>query len=309
MGKGKSSPAPTEQTVVQSNLPKYFQPYAEDLLKRGQAESKAAYQPYQGQRLANEGQDILDSRNMVRQAAGQGIAGLPQAQAATMSGLGRALQGMGYQAGQFDSAAAQQYMSPYMQQVVDVQKQRAIQDFNQQNANRAAQAVQAGAFGGSRQAVAQAMAGQELSQQLADIQATGQQKAFEQAQGQFERDRAARADAERLGLGAAELTASQGAQLANLGRMAREGDVEAARLLEGIGKDIQARDQAGLDIAYEDFVRQRDYPREQLQFYSSLLRGIPVQPSTETTKFRYNPIKDALGTGIAGLGLYRSIMG
>ena len=197
MGKGKSSPAPTEQTVVQSNLPKYFQPYAEDLLKRGQAESKAAYQPYQGQRMANEGQDILDSRTMVRQAAGQGIAGLPQAQAATMSGLGRALQGMGYQAGQFDSAAAQQYMSPYMQQVVDVQKQRAIQDFNQQNANRAAQAVQAGAFGGSRQAVAQAMAGQELSQQLADIQATGQQKAFEQAQGQFERDRAARADAER----------------------------------------------------------------------------------------------------------------
>ena len=86
--------------------------------------------------------------------------------------------------------------------------------------------------------------------------------------------------------------------MANLGRMAREGDVEAARLLEGIGKDIQARDQAGLDIAYEDFVRQRDYPREQLQFYSSLLRGIPVQPSTETTKFQqYNPIKDALGTG------------
>ena len=68
----------------------------------------------------------------------------------------------------------------------------------------------------------------------------GQQKAFEQAQGQFERDRAARADAERLGLGAVELTASQGAQLANLGRMAREGDVEAARLLEGLAKTKHA---------------------------------------------------------------------
>ena len=176
---------------------------------------------------------------MVRQAAGQGIAGLPQAQAATTAGLGRALQGMGYQAGQFDSAAAQQYMSPYMQQVVDVQKQRAIQDFNQQNANRAAQAVQAGAFGGSRQAVAQAMAGQELSQQLADIQATGQQKAFEQAQAQFERDRAARADAERLGLGAAELTASQGAQLANLGRMAREGMLKPPDFLRGLVKTFK----------------------------------------------------------------------
>ena len=137
-----------------------------------------------------------------------------------MSRLGRALQGMGYQAGQFDSAAAQ-YMSPYMQQVVDVQKQRAIKTLiNKMLTGR--QAVQAGAFGvkASRGA---SDGGTELSQQLADIQATGQQKAFEQAQGQFERDRAARADAERLGLSAAELTASQGAQLANLGRMAREG--------------------------------------------------------------------------------------
>ena len=81
-------------------------------------------------------------------------------------------------------------------------------------------------------------------------------------------------------------------------------------MLEKIAKDRQARDQAGLDLDYEDFVRQRDYPREQLQFYSSLLRGIPVQPSTETTKFQqYNPVKDLLGTGIAGLGLYKGITG
>ena len=309
MGKGRQQ-APAEQTVVQSNLPKYVKPYFERLLDRTEAESKREYEPYEGQRLAGDAQDTLDARQKARDIAGSGIAGLPQAQAATTAGIGRALQGMGYQAGQFDSDAAAQYMSPYMQQVVDVQKERAILDAQRQGAGRAAQAVQSGAFGGSRAAIQEGMAQEALGRQLAEIQASGQQQAFEQAQQQFERDRAARADAERLGLGAAELVGGQARGLADLGRLAREGDVEAARLLEQVGKDITARDQAGLDLAYQDFVRQRDYPREQLQFLSSVLRGVPVQPSTETTSMQsYNPIQQLLGTGISALGLYKGLGG
>ena len=307
---GKGSPKPTDQTVVQTNLPEYVQPYFERLLQRTEGESKQQYQPYTGQRLETGGADVTQAQQMGRNIAGQGIAGLPQAQAATQAGLGRALQGMGYQAGQFDTAAAQQYMSPYMQQVVNVQKQQAILDAQRQNAGRAAQAVQAGAFGGSRQAVESALAGEALSRQLGEIQASGQQQAYESAQGQFERDRAARESAERLGLGAAESAAGQSAQLAQLGQMAREGDIQAASMLEKIGRDIQAEKQAGLDLSYEDFVRQRDYPREQLQFYSSILRGIPVQPSTESTKLQsYNPIQQLLGTGISALGLYKGLGG
>tara|TARA_R100001591_G_scaffold88444_2_gene94507 strand:+ start:402 stop:1331 length:930 start_codon:yes stop_codon:yes gene_type:complete len=309
MGKGRQQ-APAEQTVVQSNLPKYVQPYFERLLNRTEAESKREYEPYEGQRLAGEAQDTLDARQKARDVAGSGIAGLPTAQAATTAGIGRALQGMGYQAGQFDSDAAAQYMSPYMQQVVDVQKERAILDAQRAGAGRAAEAVGQGAFGGSRAAVQEGMAQEALGRQLAEIQASGQQQAFEQAQQQFERDRAARADAERLGLGAAELAGGQARGLADLGRLAREGDVEAARLLEQVGKDITARDQAGLDLAYQDFVRQRDYPREQLQFLSSVLRGVPVQPSTETTSMQaYNPIQQLLGTGISALGLYKGLSG
>ena len=106
------------------------------------------------------------------------------------------------------------------------------------------------------------------------------------------------------------MAGAQGAQLARLGQAARDGDVQAAQLLEQIGKDIQRQEQAGLDISYEDFVRQRDYPREQLQFLSSILRGVPVQPSTETTKFgTYNPVQQLLGTGVSALGLYKGITG
>tara|TARA_R110002110_G_scaffold330659_3_gene541914 strand:+ start:571 stop:1506 length:936 start_codon:yes stop_codon:yes gene_type:complete len=311
MGKGsKAPPQQTEQNIVQSNLPKYFEPYAIDMMKRAEAESKREYTPYEGQRLADENEDTLASRQMARDVASGGIAGLDTAQGGTSAGMNRALQGMGFQSQDFDSAQAQKYMSPYLQNVLDVQKQQAVLDFNRNQAGRDASAVQAGAFGGSRGAVQQALAGEALQRQLGDIQATGQQKAFEQAQQQFGADRDARAQAEKMGLSAAESLSGQSAQLAALGEKARAGDIESAQLLEKIAKDRQAREQAGLDIGYEDFIRQRDMPREDLTFLSSILRGVPVQPSTETTKFQqYDPIKDLLGTGIAGLGLYKGITG
>ena len=310
MGKGRSAPAPTEQTVVQSNLPKYAEPYFTRLLQRSESESMRDYEPFKGQRLADTGADVLTSRERVRDIAGRGIEGLPTAQAATIAGIGRAAQAFDFQPQMFDSGIAQQYMSPYQQNVIDVQKAQALLDFDRGQARRDAQAVQAGAFGGSRQAVQQALAGEDLQRRLGEIQAVGQQQAFEQAQQQFERDRAARESGERLGLSAAESATQQAQSLAALGDRARAGDVQAAQLLEQIGKDAQATDQAGLDLAYEDFVRQRDFPRESLTFLSSILRGVPVQPSTETTKFQqYNPIRDLLGTGIAGLGLYRGLTG
>jgi hypothetical protein len=310
MGKGRSAPAPTEQTVVQSNLPKYAEPYFTRLLQRSESESMRDYEPFKGQRLADTGADVLTSRERVRDIAGRGIEGLPTAQAATTAGIGRAAQAFDFKPQMFDSGIAQQYMSPYQQNVIDVQKAQALLDFDRSQARRDAQAVQAGAFGGSRQAVQQALAGEDLQRRLGEIQAVGQQQAFEQAQQQFERDRAARESGERLGLSAAESATQQAQSLAALGDRARAGDVQAAQLLEQIGKDAQATDQAGLDLAYEDFVRQRDFPRESLTFLSSILRGVPVQPSTETSKFQqYNPIRDLLGTGIAGLGLYRGLTG
>ena len=311
MGKGRSRPQqPTEQNIVQSSLPKYFEPYAIDMIKRAEAESKREYTPFQGQRLADENTDTARSREIARGVAEGGIPGLTQAATGTAAGMGRAMEGLGFKTQDFGSAQAQQYMSPYLQNVLNIQKQAAIDDFAQQQAGRGAAAVQAGAFGGSRSAVEQALAGQGLQDRLAEIQATGQQKAFEQAQQQFERDRAAQLAAERQGLSAAESLSGQSAQLAALGQKARAGDIESAQLLEKIAKDRQAREQAGLDLAYEDFVRQRDMPREDLTFLSSILRGVPVQPSTETVKFQqYNPVKDLLGTGIAGLGIYRGLTG
>ena len=140
-----------------------------------------------------------------------------------------------------------------------------------------------------------ALAGEALTRQLGEIQASGQQKAFENAQQQFERDRAARESAERLGLSAGESLSAQSAQLAQLGDLARKGDVQSSRDVRKDRERSTGKRTSRLRFSIRRFCRQRDYPRESLTFLSSILRGVLFQPS-ETVKFQnYNPILRGFG--------------
>jgi hypothetical protein len=118
-------------------------------------------------------------------------------QAGMYGGMGAGFGGRGVQAAEqgfgageafarqaTDPYATQAYMSPYMQNVVDYQKSQALRDFNIGRGMRGAQAVGKGAFGGSRQAIAESEAERALGSQLQGIAAQGSQKAFEDAQRQ-----------------------------------------------------------------------------------------------------------------------------
>lgn len=341
---GKGSSAPTTQTVTQTNIPKEFMPYFDRLMGRVEGQSLQPYQAYGGQRLASSDQfaDIGASQAMTRNIAGTGITGLPMAQNAVAGNIMRAQQLGQYGPGQFSqynygpaqqftSQAAQQYMSPYMENVLDVQKSKAIQDFDRLRGARNAQAVQAGAFGGSRQGVQEGIAQEALMRQMGEIDATGRQAAYEQAASQFGADRAARlaqqqaqaAELERVqtgreasrqfgaGQGIAALGAAGTAagQLANLGEQERATNIQNAQLLESIGKAQQGETQAGLDIGYQDFLRQQGYPQEQLGFYSDILRGLPVAAASSQSQQNYqsyNPMQQMLGAGLSGLSLYKA---
>jgi hypothetical protein len=197
--------------------------------------------------------------------------------------------------GQFTGAVADQYMNPYLDTVLDRQKTAAIRDFNRTGAARAADAVKQGAFGGSRTAVADYLAQEGLQQQLGDIDAMGREAAFRDAQAAFDRDR----QTGLAGLG----------QYAGLAGQRRAADIQGAQLLEGIGKQQLGEQQAGLDLAYQDFLRQQGFTKDQLGFLSNILQGIPVQPNRTMTSYQnVNPMQQALGMGIAGLGLYRGMV-
>jgi hypothetical protein len=104
---------------------------------------------------------------------------------------------MGVQAPEFGSAQAQQYMSPYFQNVVDAQQRQAIDAARQAQLGGNLAAARQGTYGGARQALLQGQRESGLRTQLGDIQARGLQDAYSQAQQQFERDRTAGFEAGR----------------------------------------------------------------------------------------------------------------
>ena len=93
--------------------------------------------------------------------------------------------------------SADAYMSPYMQSVVGMQQREATRASEIQRNQNQAQAVGQGAYGGSRQAIVEAERQRNLGTQLGDIQATGSQAAFQQAQQQFNQEQAARLQAQQ----------------------------------------------------------------------------------------------------------------
>jgi len=104
---------------------------------------------------------------------------------------------------------ADQYMSPYMQSVVDIQKREAQRQAGIQGTQQQAQATQAGAFGGARDAIMRAERERNLGTQMGDIQAQGSQAAYQQAQQQFNAEQQARLAAQQANQQAGLTTGSQ----------------------------------------------------------------------------------------------------
>ena len=331
----------TTSTVTNQSIPKQFHPYFERMLIRGEEQGLQPYQPYAGSRIAGKTGDSLNSENMVRDLATAGQPTLDQAIDTTGQNMTDA-QGMvgrpGYEfsefqfgpSGTFDGNAASQYMSPYIQNVLDRQKSGAQRDYLEAQGGRSAAAVSAGAFGGSRQAVAESLAERDMLTRMGDIDATGLQAAYGDARSAFEADRAARMTTEQsqagelsrvqagqagenlardqFDLSALGQSSDMAAQLADLSERARAGDIQAAQLLEVVGRSNESRTQAGLDMGYEDFLRQQRYPMDQLQQFSAMISGLPIAPAGTTTQsVPYNPMQQALGMGISALGLYKGM--
>jgi len=84
-----------------------------------------------------------------------------------------------------DKGTASSYMSPYIQNVVDIQQREAQRQADIAGTQQQSAATRAGAFGGGRDAIMRAEAARNLATQKGDIQAQGLQAAYQQAQQQF----------------------------------------------------------------------------------------------------------------------------
>lgn len=109
----------------------------------------------------------------------------------------------------YTSANVSSYMSPYMQNVIDQQKNQAISDYARSIPGMGANAAKAGALGGTRNALVQSEAQRNLGNQLSNIQATGSQAAFQNAQQQFNAQQQANLQAQQANQQAGLATGQQ----------------------------------------------------------------------------------------------------
>jgi len=290
---GDPPPAPpTVQTSYTNMLQPELMPYGQDIARKAQTLAGANYTPYQGQRIAdfNPEQQQVFGETMGMQTPGQ----FGQAsQMAGASGIGGLMAGQNFANQATDPNATAQYMSPYMQNVVDYQKSQALRDYQIGDQMRAAQTSKAGAFGGTRQALVQSEAQRGLNSQLQGITAQGAQNAFQNAQAQQQ-------FGANLGLQGMQLAGQNAQTLGTVGSQLQAADMARLQAQGQVGATKQAATQAGMTQSYQDFLKQQEYPYSQLAFYNSMIRGLsPTMPTTTST---YAPAPSGAAQ-LAGLGL------
>lgn len=360
-GKGGGGGGGSQTTKsVTTNLPEYAQPFYEELLKQsgkqiyetdasGAVTGVKQYQPYTGTRIAQ----FTPEQEAVRQEVEQmttpggfqtasGTLGTVGSQAGTAAQTGLTT-AMGYtpqqiQAQQLITGRATQpgviqgYMDPYTQAVVDVEKREAQRQADIAKSQAAMGSIGRGTFGGGREALMTAERDRATQQLLADIQAKGGQRAYEQALAAFQADEARGLEAARANqaaaLQAAELGQQAGQFQAQLGR-----DVGLAGLQTGLetakatgalsateqmanlerlkaqaasAAEEQALQQEINNLAYQQFMEEQDYQRRLLEYQSNILRG--TAGALGSTQVQYAPgpslASQIGGLGLAGLGLY-----
>jgi hypothetical protein len=211
----------------------------------------------------------------------------------------------------FGAQQAQQYMNPYLQAALDPQLRELTRQSDIARMGDAARLSQAGAFGGSRQAIMEAEGRRNLLGKQSDVLGQGYATAYDKAMQQFNEDQKRKIGEAQYG--------------ADYGMKALEGQLGAAKTqsglaqaefgtgLEGLSAQMKAGDvqrgveKEGVAAQLAQWQEAQKYPYEQLKFQQSMIQGLPV--STSTTTPTTSMFSDLLG-GVGGLlGLYKDLGG
>jgi hypothetical protein len=215
----------------------------ERLMGKAEALTSTPYQTYPGQRTAD-------------------ASALQEQSYATVGGMQTGPDAFG--------AGIGAYMSPYQQNVTDIQKREAVRQSDIQGQGQQARAAQAGAFGGYREAIERAERERNLGQNLDDIQAKGSQSAFDRATSQY-----------------------------NTGQ---QQTLDVAGAQNKLGTQQQMLTQQDLNQQYQDFLNQKQQPYKDLGFMKDILSG--SGSASATTQYGAAPNTSAQTAGLitAGIG-------
>ena len=285
---------PAQSQVVQAaKIPEELKPYVTEIMESAQTQFKdnmaRGYVPYTGKTTADLTPEEVQSMERI-----SGLAGIVDPYIGEAEDIYRT------GAREFTGEEAQKLMSPYQQAVTDIELRKARENFEANVMPKfEAQAIsQGGGPGGlgTRAGIQAAELQKGQAQLLADIQARGSEKAYQDAKGifgdQLTRERQMAGDLGRTG------SALFQAGLAEAGA------------LEGVGSTKRGIAQNLLDESLYKFKEEEAFPQNQLAQYSQTIYGNPVlsTPSfnrtTSGTPYQPSTGQNLLGLGLTGLNIY-----
>ena len=277
--------------TVGAEIPKELAPFYKDILGKSQAlyndSVSQGYQPYTGPSLAEFTPE--------QQQAFTGLAGL---QGSTAPVFQEAMD-MTRQAGTpITTEEITEYMNPYQQAVVDIEKREAQKQYQSQVVPQlAAKAAMAQPFGGSRQAILEGMAADTQQRLLGDIQAKGSAQAYQDSVNLINQQRMQQGNA--------------AGQLATLGSNQFKSQLGELGALQTIGEDKQQLAQQALNEAYGQYIKEQEYPFQQLGRYQSVVTGAPIQQTQYVPPTPPGPStgQQLLGGAATMLGTYGAFGG
>ena len=280
----------TSSSLTTSQVPQYLSDYLYNLMSGAYSAAQEPYQAYQGPRIAGFTAPQQQAFQLSSQAAG---AYKPQLTAAEQT-VGQAAGLNTMQAAQpYFNAASQavpdivgSYMNPYMENVTNRMGDIAARQVSEKLLPQLSDTfTRAGQYGSTRQQDLAQRGVRDISENLAG------QIGSQLAQGYTTAGTQAQADLQRLaqmGQAAGTLTGTQQQQLANianvqagLGQKEQALGIQGAAALEATGAQQQAMNQRNLDLAYQDFLTQTQYPQQQIGFLSNVIRGLPSGGGTQ----------------------------
>jgi hypothetical protein len=324
-GKPPQSVTTYGQTV--ENVPKWMSDYTQGLIARANAAAAEPYIPYGGPRIAGFSPEQEQAFGLVEENIGAyqpyleaGAAGYGGGLSSAANIAASADPYMQQAQGSFtDPGVAGRYMDPYIQNVLARQAEESGRHLREtfipglQGAfTGAGQFGSRGGFGsmqdiGTRgvREIAEGLQGQQLAALSGAYSDAGTRYEAERARyGQLATTRGALEEAQAM----AQFAGAEG--VGRMGEAAqRMGLLDAASMAE-IGAATQGMDQASMDLAYRDFIEQRDLPMQRVGFMSDVIRGLP-DPGRVATTTDVGPASIYQPAGLSQLagayGIYRGL--
>ena len=296
--------------TVQQTIPDWMRQYISNNYNFAQNVANQPYRPYTGEGVAPINATQQQGINMTVDAANRGVG-----MSAINQGIANATAAGNYTPVNVSysgptNAQMSQYMNPYTQNVIDTTMQQIGQQQAMAKQQNAGNATAAGAFGGARQGVQDALTDKYYGQIGAQTAATLNSQNFAQAQNEANTVNAGNLAAstanQNAGLQANQQKLQSGANLGFLGQGQQGIALGNANAVLNAGGVQQSTRNAQDQFAYNQYWNQLMWPYQQLGALTGATYGGNVGGTT-TQPIYQNNLGSAIGTGLAGAGIASAI--